>query len=199
MSEFFQVRKNTRLFPKGRNQIVMVLFLIWLLQWANLFMCRLSLFLQTFQPPLSKAHPGGRGPGSWSFCRRISVGEAQRRWCLLVSYQSNTIWGHTHVLRRSHLPCTIHPTLHQGCRSRFSTAPWLSSRGQSCMFPVLPGTGRQPWLHSKCFETCPCRRVAAWDRSDSWESVDSKMPGGFGQFTAAVTHQSPWKCNAWCS
>jgi len=61
MSEFFQVRKNTTLFPKGRNQIVMFLFLIWFLQWAYFLMCRLSLFPQTFQPILSEAHVGELG------------------------------------------------------------------------------------------------------------------------------------------
>lgn len=75
MSEFFQVRKNTTLFPKGRNQIVMVLFLIWHLQWANLLMCRLLLFLRTFQPMLSEAHAGGRRPGSQSCCCRISASQ----------------------------------------------------------------------------------------------------------------------------
>lgn len=33
--------------PKGRNQMIMILFLIWLLQWAHLFKCRVSLFLRT--------------------------------------------------------------------------------------------------------------------------------------------------------
>lgn len=78
MSESFQVRKNTTLSPRGKNQIVMVLFLIWLLRWANLFTCRLSLFLQTFQPTLFGAHTVRTGAWlavalPWDLCQPLRL------------------------------------------------------------------------------------------------------------------------------
>lgn len=126
MSEFFQVRKNTTLFPKGRNQIVMVLFLIWLLR-GQIYLCAdYHCSYRHFSPcsPKSTLEDGHPACGH-SAVGSLPVGEDQRRWHLLLSYQDNTVWAHPPSLKRSHLPCAIHPALHRGCRSRFSAVPWL--------------------------------------------------------------------------
>lgn len=123
----------------------------------------------------------------------LPASEAQRSW-------------HTFHPTRTTPSYSAHPSLwdptffalRRGSRSSFSAGPWLSSHGQSRVFPALLGTARQLWLHSKRFETHLHWRVAAWDWCNPWESVGSRMLGGFGQFTALVTHQSPWKCNSWC-
>lgn len=98
MSVSFQVRKNTTPFPRGKNQIIMVLFLIWLLRWANLFMCRLPPFLQTLQPTLFGAHTVHTGPWlavalPWHLCLKLRVDNASS-----ICPTRTTPWRHTPFL-----------------------------------------------------------------------------------------------------
>lgn len=137
MSVSFQVRKNTTPFPRGKNQIVMVLFLIWLLRWANLFMCRLPPSLQTFQPTLFGAHTVGTGAWlavalPWGLCLKLRVDNAS-----LSCPTRTTPSGHTPFLvpSASGLP------------------------GQRSMFLTVTGT-------NKHLEMCSLRWVGSWDHSD---------------------------------
>lgn len=167
MSVSFQVRKNTTPFPRGKNQIVMVLFLIWLLRWANLFMCRLPPSLQTFQPTLFGAHTVGTGAWlavalPWGLCLKLRVDNASSS-CPTRTTPS----GHTPFLvpSASGLP------------------------GQRSMFLTVTGTNTLKCARSG--ELDPETTVIPW------EPAGSRMPGGFGSFTEEVTHQSHWKCNTW--
>lgn len=114
MSVSFQVRKNTTPFPRGKNQIVMFLFLIWLLRWANLFMCRLPPFLQTFPPTLFGAHTVRTGAWlaaalPWHLCLNLGVDNASS-FCPTRTTPSG---GHI-------LPCAIRLTGHQAPRAEVS-------------------------------------------------------------------------------
>lgn len=94
----------------------MFLFLIWLLRWANLFTCRLSPFLQTFQPTLFGAHTVHTGAWlrvalPWDLCQTLKLrGDNSSSFC-------PTIRAHT-------LPCAIHIMGHQGSQGR-DVCSWL--------------------------------------------------------------------------
>lgn len=154
---------KTQLFSLGEKiKLLCFLFLIWLLRWANLFTCRLPPFLQTFQPTLFGAH--AVHTGAWL--------TAALPWDLCQTLKFRVDNSSSFCPTRTtplFLPCAIHLTVHQGSRAEMLT---------------LTGTNKHLEM---------CSHWWAWSRHhwDAWELGDSRMPGGSGQFTEAVNHQSP--------
>lgn len=174
----------------------MLLFLIWLLWQSNLFMCRLSVFLQTFWPTLSKTHTGRQGPSPWSLCHRIcaswwSSEEMTYTPCATSTSDLTPVSEEIPPLL-CHPPHSASGILQQASSSTVSDLPQAELCAPSSSRHHQATTAAQ-WS----FKICPCRHVAAWDQHSSWEMVDFKMPGGLRWFIAAVTHQSLWRGNTW--